>query len=58
MVFAKTISVILVVGPALIFGMFGRPAEMGLAVVAGAIAAAIINIDRIQRFKGDGFEQK
>lgn len=29
---------------------------MGLAIVAGAIATAFLNIDKIQRFKGAGFE--
>ncbi|MGE5588603.1 MAG: hypothetical protein ACM3ZO_10400 [Clostridia bacterium] len=29
---------------------------MGLAIVAGAIAAAFLNLDRIEHFKGAGFE--
>lgn len=38
------------------FGYLGRPAEMGLAIVAGSIALAFSYIDKIQRFKGAGFE--
>jgi hypothetical protein len=38
------------------FGLLGRPAEMGLVALAGAIGMAFTNIDRIQRFKGAGFE--
>jgi hypothetical protein len=41
---------------AMILGVLGKPTEMGLIVVAGAISIAFLNIDRIQRFKGAGFE--
>jgi hypothetical protein len=41
---------------AMILGLLGRPTEMGLIVVAGAISVAFLNIDRIQKFKGAGFE--
>ena len=34
----------------------GKPTEMGIIVVAGAIGLAFLNIDKIQRFKGAGFE--
>lgn len=34
----------------------GKPAEMGLIIVAGAIGLAFLNTDKIQRFKGAGFE--
>lgn len=37
-------------------GFFGRPAEMGLSVLAGAIGLAFSNIDKISKFKGAGFE--
>jgi len=37
-------------------GLLGKPTEMGLIIVAGSIAIAFLNIDRIQRFKGAGFE--
>lgn len=50
------IIVLIIIGPGLAFGFFGKPTEMGLAIVAGAIAAAFINIDKIQKFKGAGFE--
>jgi hypothetical protein len=38
------------------FGYLARPAEMALAIVAGSIALAFSYIDKIQRFKGAGFE--
>lgn len=38
------------------FGLMGKPAEMGLIIVAGAIGLAFLNTDKIQRFKGAGFE--
>lgn len=41
---------------AVMFGLLGKPAEMGLIIVAGAIVLAFFNIDKIQKFKGAGFE--
>lgn len=41
---------------AMVLGLLGKPTEMGLIVVAGSISIAFLNIDRIQRFKGAGFE--
>lgn len=41
---------------AVMFGIMGKPTEMGIIVVAGAIAVAFLNIDKIQKFKGAGFE--
>ena len=49
-------SMCIVVIPALIFGYLKQPTEMGLAIVAGAIGACFLNLDRIQRFRGAGFE--
>jgi hypothetical protein len=37
-------------------GLLGKPTEMSLIIVAGSIVIAFLNIDRIQRFKGAGFE--
>tara|TARA_R100001163_G_C5052552_1_gene189195 strand:- start:1006 stop:1692 length:687 start_codon:yes stop_codon:yes gene_type:complete len=39
-----------------IFGFMEKPTEMGIAVVACAIALSFLNLDKIQRFKGAGFE--
>jgi hypothetical protein len=39
-----------------ILGLLGKPTEMGLSILAGAIALSFINIDKIKRFKGAGFE--
>lgn len=47
---------IFMVGLAVMFGLLGKPTEMGLIIAAGAIAISFLNIDRIQRFKGAGFE--
>ncbi|MGE0081717.1 MAG: hypothetical protein AB7U81_10505 [Thiohalomonadaceae bacterium] len=40
----------------LAFGLLGRPAEMGLAIVAAAIALAFADIERFSRIRGAGFE--
>lgn len=52
------ISAIIVLLPACAFGLLRMPTEMGLAIVAGAIAAAFLNLDRIERFRfrGAGFK--
>lgn len=50
------ISVILVLVPPLVFGFLGKPTEMGIAMVAGSIAAFFINIDQFQRFKVGSFQ--
>lgn len=41
---------------AAILGLLGKPTEMGIMVVACAICLAFLNIDKLQRFKGAGFE--
>ncbi len=55
----KAITIIgslLTLSLAVMFGVMGKPTEMGFIIVAGAIALAFLNIDKIQRFKGAGFE--
>lgn len=52
----SAVSAAIVLLPTCIFGVLGKPTEMGLGIVAGAIAAAFLNLDRIERFKGAGFE--
>jgi DNA-binding MarR family transcriptional regulator len=47
-------SVLLVVSSVLAF--LGKPTEMGVAVLAGAIGLAFASIDKIKKFKGAGFE--
>ena len=49
-------SALLVLGPACVFGYWEKPVEMGVALIAGAIAAAFVNIEKFERFKGAGFE--
>lgn len=55
-IWITAIASILMVGLAVMFGLLGKPTEMGLIIAAGAIAISFLNIDRIQRFKGAGFE--
>ncbi|PJN50017.1 hypothetical protein PAEAM_56290 [Paenibacillus sp. GM1FR] len=50
------ISILIIIGPGLYFGYVGKSTEMGLAILSGAVAVAFMNIDKIQRFKGAGFE--
>ena len=38
------------------FGMKQLPVEMGTTILAASIALAFLNIDRIRKFKGAGFE--
>ncbi|MBU3179082.1 hypothetical protein KPL47_22560 [Clostridium estertheticum] len=52
----QIIPIVVIIIPSLIFGIIGKPTEMGLAIIAGSITVAFLNIDKIQRFKGGGFE--
>ncbi|MDD4402773.1 MAG: hypothetical protein PHI24_13195 [Desulfitobacteriaceae bacterium] len=55
----KIITIIgglIILGLAVMFGLKGMATEMGLIVVAGAICLAFLHIDKIQKFKGAGFE--
>lgn len=47
---------LITIGLATFFGLKDKPTEMGIIVVACSIVLAFINIDKIQRFKGAGFE--
>lgn len=38
------------------FGLIGKTAEMGILIVACSIALCFLNLDKIQSFKGAGFE--
>ncbi len=50
------ISLICIMVPSLYFGYLGKPAEMGIALIAGSIAATFLNLEKFQSFKGGGFE--
>lgn len=50
------IAFLFTLATSLYFGYLGRTVEMGMAVVAGSIAMAFANLDKIKRFKGAGFE--
>jgi hypothetical protein len=53
---AQVLSFVLLIVGNFVFGWLGKPTEMGLCTLAGAIALAFTNIDKIKRFKGAGFE--
>lgn len=52
----EIISFISILGISLVFGFLGKPAEMGLAIVAGGIAFSFVNLDKFSKIKGAGFE--
>ena len=59
MEYIKTlISIFIIIGPAFYFGHVGKSTEMGIAVVAGSIAAGFLNIDKMELLKGAGFEAR
>ncbi|MDA3902505.1 MAG: hypothetical protein PF441_03525 [Desulfuromusa sp.] len=49
-------SFIVLLGCSFFLGLLGKSAEMGLSILAGAISLAFLNIDKIKKFKGAGFE--
>lgn len=52
----RAVAFAYIIGGSFYFGFMSRPIEMDLAIVAGAIALAFSYIDKIQKFKGAGFE--
>lgn len=54
----RFLAFIFILGGSFYFGYVERPVEMGLAIVAGSIALAFSYIDKIEMFKGAGFEAK
>ncbi len=52
----EIISIIVILGGSTFFGLKGMPVEMGLSIVAGAMAIALVNLDKFSRIKGAGFE--
>ena len=47
--------IVLLVG-SVVLGFLGKPTEMGLAVVAAAVALAFSDLEKFSRIKGAGFE--
>lgn len=43
-------------GASLLLGFLGRSVEMGLSIVAGAMALTFLNLDKFTKIKGAGFE--
>ncbi len=54
----SVISVAVLLAGSLYFGYHGKPAEMGLIIVAGALGVALSNLDKFESIKGAGFEVK
>lgn len=52
----KLFNCLILLGPSMYFGYKGKTTEMGLAIVAGSIALAFLNLDKLKKFKGAGFE--
>lgn len=46
----------LLLGGSTVLGFLGKPTEMGLAIIAAAVALAFTDLERFKRFKGAGFE--
>jgi predicted HTH transcriptional regulator len=46
----------ILLGGTMVLGFLGKPAEMGLAIVASAMALVFSDIERFKRIKGAGFE--
>ena len=49
-------SYVVLFGGSIVFGLIGRPTEMGLTITAGFLGLIFSNIDSVSRFKGPGFE--
>ncbi|MBP1907649.1 hypothetical protein J2Z32_004329 [Paenibacillus turicensis] len=54
--FKLIISILIILVPTLYFGCIGKSVEMGIALAAGALSTAFLNLDKLQRFKGAGIE--
>lgn len=52
----KIAAFVILLAGSFILGWLGKPTEMGLSILAAAIALAFTNIEKIKRFKGAGFE--
>lgn len=52
----EIISFVVMLVGSMTFGFLGKPTEMALAIIAGAIAFSFANIDKFSKIKGAGFE--
>ncbi len=52
----KAVIFVFIPAASFYFGYVGKPTEMGLVILTGAIALSFANIDKIRRFRGAGFE--
>lgn len=49
-------SATMLLGISSCMAFLGKPTEMGLAIMAGALGLAFANLDKFSKFKGGGFE--
>lgn len=52
----QIVIILLILAPTFYFGYIGKSVEMGIMLVASSITVAFLNIDKVQKFKGAGFE--
>ena len=52
----KLVAYIVLFGFSLIFGFLSKATEMALAIVAGCLGLAFLNLHKMKKFKGAGFE--
>lgn len=50
------LSVLLIMGPVLVFGYLGKPVEMGIVLFAGFACSVIINIEKFNSFRAGELE--
>ena len=54
----QLVSISIMFGASFYFGYMSQPAEMGLAIVAGALGLVFSNLERFSEFSGAGFSAK
>jgi hypothetical protein len=54
--FLAFVSASVLLGVSSVLAFFGKPTEMGLSILAGALGLAFANISKLKKFKGAGFE--
>lgn len=55
-IFNNFLCIVVLVLPTMYFGCKGKAAEMGIALLMGALVSAFLNLDKFSSFKGAGFE--
>lgn len=52
----KIIIILLIMGPTLFFGFIDKPTIMGLSLIAGALTAMMLNLEKFKSFKAGNIE--